>query len=60
MNVVATDSGTFVELQGTGESATFARSTLDQMLDLALKGCQELTECQNTALAASYPGELPR
>ena len=60
MNVVATDTGTLVELQGTGESATFARSTLDQMLDVALKGCQELTALQATALAKPYPGELPR
>jgi ribonuclease PH len=60
MNVVATDSGSLVELQGTAEGATFARSTLDQMLDLALKGCQELTACQAAALIAPYPGELPR
>jgi ribonuclease PH len=60
MNVVATDTGTLVELQGTGESATFARSTLEQMLDVALKGCQELTALQATALAQPYPGELPR
>jgi ribonuclease PH len=60
MNVVATDTGTLVELQGTGESATFARSTLNQMLDLALKGCQELIEFQITALDQPYPGELPR
>ncbi len=60
MNVVATDTGTLVELQGTGEGATFARSTLDQMLDLALKGCQELTALQTTVLAQPYPGELPR
>ncbi|MGH3883744.1 MAG: ribonuclease PH [Pseudonocardiaceae bacterium] len=60
MNVVATDTGSLVELQGTGEGATFARSTLDQMLDLALKGCQELTAHQTTALAQPYPGELPR
>jgi len=60
MNVVATDTGTLVELQGTGEGATFARSTLDQMLDLALKGCQEITSIQITALAQPYPGELPR
>jgi hypothetical protein len=30
------------------------------MLDLALKGCQELTAVQNTALAAPYPRELPQ
>jgi ribonuclease PH len=59
MNVVTTSSGTLVELQGTGEGAPFARSTLDQMMDLALKGCQQLTELQTSALAAPYPGHLP-
>lgn len=60
MNVVATDTGTLVELQGTGEGATFARSTLDQMLDMALEGCRELAVLQAKALAEPYPGELPR
>ncbi|HEX5403783.1 MAG TPA: ribonuclease PH [Pseudonocardiaceae bacterium] len=59
MNVVATDTGTLVEVQGTGEGATFARSTLDKMLDLALAGCDELCRMQATALAEPYPGELP-
>jgi ribonuclease PH len=59
MNVVATDAGTLVEVQGTGEGATFARSTLDQMLDLALAGCAELTRLQTEALALPYPGQLP-
>jgi ribonuclease PH len=59
MNVIATDTGTLVEVQGTGEGATFTRSTLDKMLDLALAGCAELTRIQNAALALPYPGELP-
>jgi ribonuclease PH len=59
MNVVATDTGTLVEVQGTGEGATFTRSTLDKMLDLALAGCAELTGKQLEALALPYPGELP-
>jgi ribonuclease PH len=59
MNVVATDAGTLVEVQGTGEGATFARSTLDQMLDLALAGCAELSRLQSEALALPYPGQLP-
>jgi ribonuclease PH len=59
MNVVATDAGTLVEVQGTGEGATFARSTLDRMLDLALAGCAELSAKQAVALAEPYPGELP-
>ncbi|MGH4016791.1 MAG: ribonuclease PH [Pseudonocardiaceae bacterium] len=59
MNVVATDTGTLVEVQGTGEGATFARSTLDRMLDVALEGCRELAVLQAKALAEPYPGELP-
>jgi ribonuclease PH len=59
MNVVATDTGTLVEVQGTGEGATFARSTLDKMLDLALAGCDDLCRMQAAALAEPYPGELP-
>src|SRR3954447_26284793 len=36
MNVVATDHGTLVEVQGTGEGATYTRSTMDKMIDFAL------------------------
>ena len=35
MNVVATDTGTLAEIQGTGEGATFPRATMDKMPDLA-------------------------
>ncbi|MCX5042887.1 ribonuclease PH [Aldersonia sp. NBC_00410] len=59
MNVVATDTGTLVEVQGTGEGATFPRSTLDKMLDLAVIGCDQLFAAQQAALAAPYPGVLP-
>ncbi|WP_182346737.1 ribonuclease PH [Tomitella gaofuii] len=60
MNVVATDVGTLVEVQGTGEGATFARSTLDAMLDSATAGCERLFAIQREALAAPYPGTLPQ
>ena len=59
MNVVATDAGTIIEIQGTGEGATFTRSTLDKMLDLALVGCTEINHLQADALAKPYPGDLP-
>ncbi|EWC58580.1 Ribonuclease PH [Actinokineospora spheciospongiae] len=59
MNVVATDAGTLIEVQGTGEGATFARSTLDKMVDLALQGCAEINRVQAEALALPYPGTLP-
>jgi ribonuclease PH len=58
-NVVATDSGTLIEVQGTGEGATFSRATLDAMLDVALGGIAQLVELQTEALAQPYPGKLP-
>ena len=51
LNVVMTESGTFVEVQGTGEHATFDRDQLNAMLDVAGKGCRELIEAQKKALA---------
>ena len=59
MNVVATDTGTLVEIQGTGEGATFPRSTLDKMLDLALVATEQLFVIQRAALELPYPGVLP-
>jgi len=59
MNVVATDTGTLVEIQGTGEGATFPRSTLDALLDSALAGIATLTEKQRQVLAGPYPKALP-
>lgn len=59
MNVVATDAGTLVEVQGTGEGATFPRATLDKLLDMATLGTEKLFAAQAEALAAPYPGELP-
>ncbi|TWJ12635.1 ribonuclease PH [Stackebrandtia albiflava] len=50
MNVVCTGDGDFVEVQGTGENAVFDRARLDAMLDLAAKGCKELTGMQVRAL----------
>ena len=51
MNVVCTGSGKFVEVQGTAEREPFDRALLDQLLDLALKGCSDLTKFQKAALA---------
>lgn len=50
MNVVITGSGDFIEVQGTAEEAPFNRDELNQMLDLALEGAQQLTDIQHTAL----------
>ena len=59
MNVVATDTGTIVEVQGTGEGATFSRSTLNAMIDSAMAGVETLTAMQREVLAQPYPKELP-
>ncbi|GAB07620.1 ribonuclease PH [Gordonia amarae] len=59
MNVVATDAGTLVEVQGTGEGATFPRATLEKLLDMAEVGTSALFEAQKAALALPYPGDLP-
>lgn len=50
MNVVITGSGTFVEVQGTAEHGTFNRTELGALLDLAEKGCAELSKIQKQAL----------
>ncbi len=60
MNVVATDAGTLVEVQGTGEGATFPRATLDKLLDLAQSGVEDIFAAQREVLAADYPGDLPK
>jgi len=50
MNVVATDKGRFVELQGTGESATFTEEEMNNMLALARSGIAALIEKQREVL----------
>lgn len=46
MNVVKTGDGRFVEVQGTAEGSPFAREALDQLLELASFGINELVERQ--------------
>ena len=50
-NVVMTDTLEFVELQGSGEEATFTSEQMAQMIALATKGVKELVEMQKTAIA---------
>ncbi|AZW30816.1 tRNA adenylyltransferase [Bordetella bronchiseptica GA96-01] len=50
VNVVMTGSGAFVEVQGTGEGATFTRGELDTMLGLAEGGIAQLVRAQREAL----------
>ncbi|MEJ2556064.1 MAG: ribonuclease PH [Anaerolineae bacterium] len=51
MNVVMTGDGRFVEVQGTAEGSPFDRAALDQLLDLAARGIEQLIHFQNEALA---------
>jgi ribonuclease PH len=53
MNVVMTGDGRFVEVQGTAEGEPFGRELLGQLLDLAGKGCADLTTRQEEALATA-------
>jgi ribonuclease PH len=50
MNVVMKSGGRLVEVQGTGEEATFSRRDLNKMLDLAEDGIEELFELQKEIL----------
>jgi ribonuclease PH len=56
MNVVMTGDGRYVEVQGTAEGEPFDRELLDGLLELAAKGCADLTARQQAALAASADG----
>jgi ribonuclease PH len=50
-NLVATEDGEFVEMQGSGEEATFSNDELDAMLALGRKGIAELIAAQREVLA---------
>ncbi|MFC4260760.1 ribonuclease PH [Marinobacter lacisalsi] len=51
MNVIMTDQGGFIEIQGTAEGAPFVQEELDSMLNLAKQGIEQLFEIQKAALA---------
>ena len=53
MNIVMTAKGEFIELQGTGEEATFSDLELTAMLGLARAGMKELLALQRAAIDAS-------
>jgi ribonuclease PH len=50
-NVVGTDAGTFVEVQGTAEGKPFDRTAMDGLLDLATSGLDQLFAAQAEILA---------
>jgi ribonuclease PH len=51
MNVVMTEDGGFVEIQGTAEGVPFDRAAMDSMLDLAHHGIKQLITKQKQALS---------
>jgi ribonuclease PH len=52
LNLVMNAAGEFIELQGTGEEATFSQSQLADMLALGKSGIDELLALQQATLAA--------
>ncbi len=55
LNLVMTGSGQFVEVQGSGEEATFTRSQLDRLLKLGKLGIDAITKRQRQSLGANWP-----
>ena len=51
-NIVATDAGKYVELQGTAEGKPFDRADVDRMLDMAAGGLERLFAAQAEAIAS--------
>ena len=54
-NVVMTGGGRLIEVQGTGEKATFSEQDLTHMLGLARRGIEQLTAMQREALGDAWP-----
>jgi ribonuclease PH len=50
-NVVMTEKGDFVEMQGTAEGKPFSKETMDGLVALAERGIKKLFEAQKAALA---------
>jgi len=56
-NVIGTDAGTYVELQGTAEGKPFDRAQMDSLLGLADNGLQKLFAFQDEVLRGESGGE---
>lgn len=50
LNVVMTQAGGFIEIQGTAEDKPFTRAEADSMLSLAESGIRQIIEAQQQAL----------
>jgi ribonuclease PH len=55
LNLVMTGAGQFVEVQGSGEEATFSRNQLDRLLKLGKVGIDAIIRRQRQALASNWP-----
>jgi ribonuclease PH len=53
MNVVMTESGKFIEVQGTAEGAPFSQAELDELLRIAGNGIRQISDAQKAALGES-------
>ncbi len=51
MNIVMTEAGGFIEVQGTAEGEAFSSEQLSALLDLGRQGCRELFDIQRTSVA---------
>jgi ribonuclease PH len=54
-NLVMTGSGKFIEVQGSGEEATFSRKQLDRLLELGEVGIKQITAAQKATLGKGWP-----
>ena len=54
-NLVMTGGGRFIEVQGTGEEATFTRQQLDRLLEFGAAGIATITAAQKAALGQEWP-----
>ncbi|WZV03177.1 ribonuclease PH [Lentisphaerota bacterium WC36G] len=57
MNVVMTESGKFIEIQGTAEENPFSYEEMEQMLSLAKSGCETLLDLQNKLFTSKSNGD---
>jgi ribonuclease PH len=55
LNLVMTGAGAFIEVQGTGEEATFSRDELNRLLELGEAGIRTITAAQQSALGDRWP-----
>jgi ribonuclease PH len=60
MNVVMTESGKFVEIQGTGEEKSFSYEEMEAMLSLAKNGLNKIFEMQRKVIEEAKQNSKPR